>query len=185
MKIICKNPKNYNLTLDKEYEVINEDTDMYTIKNDLEKEVNFSKDLFKTTSITNIEITFSNDTPDSINIRFDVGNNHETIKNIFKIDTVAGNCGVQGINGINVVYHYLEYGHQDRAKEFFKKILDKLFYFLEEEIYTVMVVFSTNDTHLEVWEVLDEICDVYTEKECINPDSNLPIRLWIKYLHPD
>ena len=46
-KLKCTNPKDYKLTLNGEYEILDESTDLFTIINDSGKKVNYAKNNHK------------------------------------------------------------------------------------------------------------------------------------------
>lgn len=102
--LVCKNPKNYNLTAGKSYTVLEQIDNMITILNDTGKAANYNINLFEAASVPfsiNIEnnvvtITKTNNTTETINIL-----------NFLSLNESYISCGVKEISGINMLTNFI------------------------------------------------------------------------------
>jgi hypothetical protein len=206
MKKICINPKTYSLTKDKEYEIITELEKLLVI-NDKDLVRSYSKDLFKesqeetvltladlkwnislATNDKDLVRVYNIDFASQVFIDIIFGELEERI--VFYINTqpVAGNCGIRGIDGINILFNSItkkivDYGFdniEETVKNIFLDVIKEL-EIIARENNRAILVFSSNDDFPEMWNILDKWADLITEP-VVNPDSNKEIKMWIKYV---
>lgn len=206
MKAVCKNPKNYNLSLEKSYEVISTLNDFYVIQNDKGLVRSYNKALFAEPVVveeqpapppkTFDELQFSVDVIGNDEVQISLYGDEETdIDFGFNTGDVAGNCGVTEYEGINEAYEeiynstrefLLEQNidfNEHELKELVGKMLKASVLQLVERAHhdnKAMIVFSTNDEFPEIWTVLDEVSDLSTPSK-LNPGSGAQIKVWILY----
>lgn len=119
---------------------------------------------------------------DKIEVEFDTNDSDSDIvcsinDNRVTLDfyEVASNCGVKSYHGINYLFE-----NCDHNSVLFEKIITAI---IEEAIYinnSCMLIFSTDNTYPEIWTALDKIMD-FSSKSVENPNSDLQVKLWIKY----
>ena len=88
---------------------------------------------------------------------------------------VSSNCGVKSYHGMNYLFE-----NCDHNPVLFEKVITAI---IEEVIYrnnSCMLIFSTNNTYPEIWTALDNVMD-FSSKSVENPNSDLQVKLWIKY----
>lgn len=201
MKKVCVNPKNYNLTEEKEYEIIAELERFVSVINDKGLVRSYSAELFKevkaeeelTLEDVNWTIFYEYDDAE-LALSFSLGT--EKVEKTVQLGggLIAGNCGIVHIDGINDIYQTIldalkedfglyevdEYEVDEKALVIFKDCIGEISEVVEE-IRKAMVVFSTNDTFPEIWKALDDLTDLATVT-LTNPNSYNEIKMWIKYL---
>lgn len=92
-------------------------------------------------------------------------------------ESIAGNCGVMAIDGLNEMTELLkEYNSLGLANV--KLILNEVIKLSEASI----VLFSTNEDYPELIPIMDRLCD-FKSKSIINMNSQNPIKVWGFY-HP-
>jgi len=194
MNVICKNPKNYNITLEKNYNVIEQDNDYFIIENDLENVEKYHKNLFEweKEQLSDQEIL------DSINVQYvarsgryaRISRENKEGEHIIKdialdIDYSESiiSCGIgelAGINNLANVVNRIELDIQDRELEskardyIFKEIIRQYV----EILNTKITLLSTNITHND--ERINRILsEMYTNVSTYNYNSGNEIKLWI------
>lgn len=196
MKKVCVNPKNYNLTEEKEYEIITELEGFVSVINDKGLVRNYSAELFKEVKVeeeltledVNWTIFYEYDYAE-LALSFSLGTEKIERTVQLKGGLVAGNCGIADIDGVNGIYQTILdvlgedfglYEIDEKALEIFEDCIKEISKKVEETD-KAMIVFSTNDTFLEIWEVFDDLTDLATAT-LTNPNSDNEIKMWIKYL---
>ena len=206
-ELICTNPKNYKLTLDKKYTVVIDEGDTVMIVNDNNKTVRYYKDLFEEVEEEVIPepepviIRTEQDLIDSITNNglyttyVDFNNEIVTIENFLDVrnNENAFSCGIKNIVNIG-----------DQIEEIYEKIADTI-ETAEEDlelltktiikhhfknyvkycgnnnfnagIYLMSCNISGDGLDDETVDILNEISDFNTEPE-LNPNSGNQIKLW-------
>ena len=192
-KIIkCKYPKNYNLTLDKEYKVEEESSDFYTLKNDNDIIVKYRTNLFINKVESEEDIISSLKITDNHRIR--LLKNGEPILLDFTdklnyLDT-AISCGIYQLSGINELIGDIRdtiiniFGTQETYSNLIQdifelQILDKIEKMLEiEDILYILFSTNTNNNFFYLQEpVMDDLCKRVALG--INPNTENEIILWL------
>ncbi|MFW5794658.1 MAG: hypothetical protein ACOCV1_04150 [Bacillota bacterium] len=204
MKAVCKNPKNYNLSLEKPYEVISTLNDFYVIQNDKGLVRSYNKALFveevevPVKELTIEDISFTVVVADSSRgyITLFLGDSEKEDDYEFVLDEVAGNCGVISFEGVNDTYGGIFNeitdlliekdidANNEQIHNLTKQVFEDIVIKLVDQAANddkAMLVFSTNDEWKEIWEVLDRLSDFQTP-EVNNPGSGSQIKLWILYV---
>ena len=179
-KIKCISLGNFNnLTVNKEYEVILESTDLFTILNDIEVEARYHKKYFEEVKLTppqKIKPIFTAVKDDNFNIsltiEYGVENNTTTSTRALIFHEIAGNCGTASYDGINSICNILN-NHDELTAENIKTAIDTILA-VSSKAFTV---FSTNKEYPLLWDVLDEMCNFCSE-ERVNSNSDNPIKIW-------
>ena len=206
-ELICTNPKNYKLTLDKKYIVVIDEGDTVMIVNDSNKTVRYYKDLFKEVEEEVIPepepvvVRTEQDLIDSITsdgtttTYIDFNNEVVIISNQLQClnNTNSFSCGIKNLinigDQIGVIYEAisetegnaeedLELLTKAVIKHHFKNYIKYNLEYYNAGIY-LMSCNITGDDHLdeEVVDILNEISDFNTEPE-LNPNSGNEIVLW-------
>jgi hypothetical protein len=197
MKVKCINVRNFrNLTLNQEYEVVEQSVDFYHIINNNGAEARYSKDYFEAVDeeiaeearpvvelhvedevgVVENDITFKIDIENSFHI-ITISLNGEIKVKLYCIE-VAGNCGTWSVSGINSVMD--TFGH-----DLFADVMDRLMEFLTDETSKGCIVFSTNTSENEdVVEWLDRQCSGNTS-EFYNPNSSNDVAIWWFLINQD
>ena len=186
MKLKCINQGNFkNITLGNEYQILEESVDLYIIINNSGVSARYSKDYFEVIPEPIPEIIEDVEevgvVEDEIEVYFDDDNENIEIKindnsTSLVFWEVASNCGVRPYNGVNFLFE-----NCDQNIDLFRKVMNQVLDLIIEEGRCCMVLFSTNDEYEDIWTVLDEIMD--TGSQIVeNPNSELDVKLWIKYV---
>ena len=160
MKVICINVGGFKgLTLDKDYDIIEEADGGISIINDKNIRANYALRYFRKEEeiipepepIIPIEdkLQITRLGANDIQIRYINDNLSFAILNASKI---CGNCGFTGINGLNDLYcsclSYFEHLEDKDAKEkaidLFQKLIVKILDYYESKKDDAMIIFSTN-----------------------------------------
>jgi hypothetical protein len=185
MKVQCINQANFkNLTSLQSYDVVSENLDFYEIISNDGKVRSYSKRYFQ---IIEEEVVDNDDQDgvaedDEVEIVIEGGE----IRIIFMDDeisrmsmaNVAGSCGIISIDGLNDLYEVTPSGRglENKRAENFKEIISKVIESIFEYTDISMIVFSTNDTYEEIYNVMGEICD-YKTAFFLNQNSDREIFL--------
>lgn len=192
VKYISNKP--YKLTLNKFYEVVEDNGTFYKLINDGGLLLAYNKALFEEEVIvvdppkvklaSDIEISITCNSTDGI---ISVGG---WIVNL-EISRVAGNCGILGINGVNEiatrvqrVYYRFQEDKVTVEDNFVKKLIKIIMVSLVDQIreqkICSMIAFSTNDDYegYELWKILDELSTFQTN-QVKNINSGAQIKTWI------
>ena len=206
-ELICTNPKNYKLTLDKKYTVVIDEGETVMIVNDSNKTVRYYKDLFQKVEEEIIPepepvvIRTEQDLIDSI-----VSDGLRTTYVDFNNQTVViGNelgilnndddfsCGIKNVvdigNQIDEIYEIISETADDAGedlelltkaviKHHFKNyIKNKSNNGFNAGVYLMSCNINNGGLDEEVVDILNEISDFNTEPE-LNPNSDNEIMLW-------
>lgn len=201
-KIKCVNPKNYNLTLNEDYELVNESADFVTIRNNNNKVLRYSKDLFEISTVIAEPVTAPLPPPppprteqDCINsiviegnqLRYHNMNNELITFGNISLGRLINNdfsCGVARYHDLNYMMsridHSVDTSDDDMINlriAIFKAILT--YNFNRSQIRFHM--FSTNfDINFEdYFDVLDEMAGVSKTEWASNPNSGNDIKVWV------
>ncbi len=202
MKVKCINVRNFrNITLNQEYEVVEQSVDFYHIINNNGTEARYSKEYFEVVEeelvnevagprpvaeevfavedevgVVENEITFNIDIENSFHT-IAVSLNGERRVKLYCVE-VAGNCGTWDISGINSVMD--AFGH-----DLFTDVMDRLMEFLTDKTSKGCIVFSTNiNENEDVVEWLDRQCSGNTG-EFYNPNSCNNVAIWWFLINQD
>lgn len=206
-ELICTNPKNYKLTLDKKYLVITDEGDTVMIINDNNKTVRYYKDLFQEVEEEIIPepepviVRTEQDLIDSIvnngtqTTYIDFDNQTITIENDLNIlnNDNDFSCGIKNItnigNQLRSIYEIIE-ETSEKAEEdlplLTKAVIKHHFknYIRYKSndgynggIYLMSCNITGGGLDEETVDILNEISDFNTESE-LNPNSGNEIKLW-------
>ena len=206
-ELICINPKNYKLTLDKKYTVVIDEGETVMIVNDSNKTVRYYKDLFEEVEeevipepepvvVRTEQDLIDSITSDGLNTTYvDFNNQIVVISNHLQClnNENSFSCGIKNLinigDQIDVIYEAIseteENAEEDLElltkaviKHHFKNYIKYNLEHYNAGIY-LMSCNITGDDHLdeEVVEILIEISDFNTEPE-LNPNSGNEIVLW-------
>lgn len=206
-ELICVNPKNYKLTLDKKYTVVIDEGETVMIVNDSNKTVRYYKDLFQeieeevipepepvvvrteqdlinSIASDDLETTYVDFNNETIHI-------HNTLQCLNNENSFS--CGIKNIVNIGgqleEIYDSIEetavQNEEDLPlltkaviKHHFKNyIKDKSNDNYNAGIYLMSCNINGDGLDEEVVDILDEISDFNTESE-LNPNSGNEIKIW-------
>lgn len=190
----CTNPKNYKLTSNKTYEVLEDLNHSIKIINDNNKVVNYHKNLFTevieepqptVAARTEQDVIMSMVVRDDGTIIFtDLQNNEVTIENTLIIYDPVISCGITQIDGINNTIENIE-NIVDTSDEDLIELKQQIFrLFIENSIRRDdnrrYFLFSTNHNpdYEDYFSVLDAMSQGNFGWE-ENPNSGNDIKLWI------
>ena len=205
-ELICTNPKNYKLTLDKKYTVVIDEGDTVMIVNDSNKTVRYYKDLFEEVEEEVIPepviVRTEQDLIDSIasdntyTTYVDFDNKTVTITNYLNILNNNNNfsCGIKNLinigDQIDVIYENVAETADDAeedlellTKAIIKHHFNNFIKYQSNNGYNAGIYLMscniTGDDHLdeETVDILNEISDFNTKPE-LNPNSGNEIMLW-------
>jgi len=179
--IICINPKRYNVTKDKEYNVIEEKNDRYIIKNDNGKIVGYSKNLFKIKE---------NKTEITSEILKNIVERAKGILPKLNINDTVISCGIYQIAGVSNNIFTPNIGISLLKKTILKNIPeekqnDVLYYCILHVLLKALknancAKYIASDAERKnnlLHTILDEIC-IYKSEGVVNPNSGNVIYLW-------
>ena len=205
-ELICTNPKNYKLTLDKKYTVVIDEGETVMIVNDSNKTVRYYKDLFEEVEEEIIPepepvvVRTEQDLIDSITSNgttttyIDFNNEVVIISNQLQCLNNANSfsCGIKNLinigDQIDVIYEAVskteENAEEDLElltkaviKHHFKNYI-KYYEYYNAGIYLMSCnIYGDDGLDEEVVDILNEISDFNTEPE-LNPNSGNEIILW-------
>ena len=203
MNKICTNPKNYRLTLNKVYKIIEVDDDgYYFLTNDSDKVVRYDSNLFEDelqesvanpqpVAVPEIIIRTEQDcinsiTVDSNGIHYtNIDNQQVSINISLSTSDTSISCGIKQIYNINSLIDNIINGtiHQSLdlillQKQLFKSSLN---YFIDHGVNEcALVLISTNieEDYEDFYDCLDELSEVVTDS-VENPNSGNDIKLWV------
>ena len=205
-ELICINPKNYKLTLDKKYTVVIDEGETVMIVNDNNKTVRYYKDLFKEVEeevipepepvvvrteqdlIDSITSDGLNTTYVDFNNQIVVINNHLQclnnensfscgIKNIINIGDQIGEIYETIADTIEEAQEDLELLTKAVIKQHFKNYIKVKAANFNGGIYLMSCNINGDGLDEEAVDILNEISDFNTEPE-LNPNSGNEIVLW-------
>ena len=192
-KLKCTNPKDYKLTLNGEYEILDESTDLFTIINDSGKKVNYAKSLFTVEAATppppppparTEQDCINSIQIDGNNIKFiDLGENTVTIPVAMYLRSNNDfSCGVVRLEGLNVLMNGIEEGVDESEEdlillkqEIFKKAI---IWNSRRNSFRFALLSTNNDENYEdYYDTLDSLSHCATEWKT-NPNSGNEIKIW-------
>lgn len=189
-KFKCTNTKNYKLTLNQEYDILEEDGNYVVLVNDAGKTVRYYKELFE--ELVPAPARTEQDCISSINrhggnIRYnDLNNNVVTISilNPISVSTSNISCGVHQMSGLdnllNNIISNIDTSEDDMielSKALFREAVNIL---KTQNTSTRFFILSTafQDQYEDLYPVLDELADTATDWEQ-NPNSGNRIKVWV------
>ena len=205
-ELICTNPKNYKLTLNKKYTVVIDEGETVMIVNDSNKTVRYYKDLFEEVEEEIIpepepivarteQDLIDSITSDGLNTTYiDFNNETVIISNQLQClnNTNSFSCGIKNLinigDQIDVIYEAVskteENAEEDLElltkaviKHHFKNYIKYCDYY-NGGIYLMSCnIYGDDGLDEEVVDILNEISDFNTEPE-LNPNSGNEIILW-------
>jgi hypothetical protein len=193
-KLKCTNPKTYKLTLNGEYEILDQSEEMVTIVNDSGKKVNYAKSLFTAVAATPPPpppppVRTEQDCIDSIeiygnDIRFvDLEENTISINAAMYLRSNNDfSCGVVRLEGLNSLMERIE-ETVDTSEE--DLILLKQEIFIKAIIWNsrrspyrfALLSTNNNDAYEDYFETLDSLSHCATQW-AVNPNSGNDIKIW-------
>ena len=206
-ELICTNPKNYKLTLDKKYTVVIDEGDTVMIVNDSNKTVRYYKDLFEEVEEEVIPepepvvIRTEQDLIDSIvsgglrTTYVDFNNQTIYITNYLQClnNENSFSCGIKNITNIGdqigeiyeTIADTIEEAQEDLElltkaviKHHFKNFIKYCgSHGFDAGVYLMSCNINGDGLDEEVVDILNEISDFNTEPE-LNPNSDNEIKLW-------
>ena len=192
-KLKCTNPKDYKLTLNGEYEILDESTDLFTIINDSGKKVNYAKSLFTVEAATppppppparTEQDCINSIQIDGNNIKFiDLGENTVTI--LVAMNLRSNNdfsCGVVRLEGLNALMNRIEEGVDESEEDLIllkQEIFKKAIIWNSRRNSFRFVLLSTNndENYEDYYDTLDSLSHCATEWKT-NPNSGNEIKIW-------
>ncbi len=186
MKVQCINQNNYkDITVGNEYEVVEILENFYHITANSGNVRSYNKKYFELVAEPVIEdedeigveeepqpeFTVSWNEEDDSDIDINVNENRFTLPYY----QTAGNCGVASYHGVNYLYE-----NCDKNDTLFKDVIKAVIELVESQNNTCMLIFSTNCEYPEIWDILNEVMD-FSSEVVENPNSDMDVRLWIKY----
>ena len=205
-ELICTNPKNYKLTLDKKYTVVIDEGETVMIVNDSNKAVRYYKDLFQEVEeeiipepvvVRTEQDLIDSIASDGLNTTYvDFNNQIVVISNYLSVlnNENSFSCGIKNITNIGdqideiyeMIADTIEEAQEDLElltkaviKQHFKNYIKvKVAANFNGGIYLMSCNITGNDgLDEEVVDILNEISDFNTEPE-LNPNSGNEIVLW-------
>ena len=205
-ELICTNPKNYKLTLDKKYTVVIDEGETVMIVNDSNKAVRYYKDLFQEVEeeiipepvvVRTEQDLIDSIASDGLNTTYvDFNNQIVVISNYLSVlnNENSFSCGIKNITNIGdqideiyeMIADTIEEAQEDLElltkaviKQHFKNYIKvKVAANFNGGIYLMSCNITGNDgLYEEVVDILNEISDFNTEPE-LNPNSGNEIVLW-------
>ena len=192
-KLKCINPKNYRLTQNGEYEVVEDGVEFVKIINDSGKTVRYSKELFQEEVVPvappppparTEQDCINSIIIDNNYIRFnDLNNDTITIDATMIRNSNNGfSCGVVRLEGINTLMSRIENAVDtseddliDLKKAILKKAVD---WNLRRSPYAFgLISTNQNSNYEDYYDVLDEMSSSMTEW-VTNPNSSRLIKIW-------
>ncbi len=205
-ELICINPKNYKLTLDKNYQIVIDEGETVMIVNDSNKTVRYYKDLFKEVEeefipepepvvVRTEQDLIDSIASDSANTTYvDFNNQTVVIENELGILNNINDfsCGIKNITNISdqieKIYDTISESADEVGedlslltkiviKHHFKNYIKSKTGDYNAGIYLMSCNITGGGLEEEVVDILNEISDFNTEPE-INPNSDNEIKLW-------
>ena len=206
-ELICTNPKNYKLTLDKKYTVVIDEGETVMIVNDSNKTVRYYKDLFTEVEeevipepepvvVRTEQDLIDSITSDGLNTTYvDFNNQIVVINNHLQCLNNANSfsCGIKNIinigDQIDVIYEAISETEENAEEdlELLTKTIIKHHFKnyikycgnngFNAGIYLMSCNINGDGLDEEVVDILNEISDFNTEPE-LNPNSGNEIKLW-------
>lgn len=184
MNVICKEPKDYCLTKDKQYTIEDETRDLYKLKNDNGALVRYGKSLFtKGNSTENIQESKSiEEYLDTIIVDgnppyIEIDDN--LIYFELECKLALNSCGIAEFEGMNnlvddIITHFPNI--EDLRQRVFLKVIKHYL----KEFGECLNTFSTN-TNYNHFEIIDNILESISDYSTIsyNLNSRNEIKLWI------
>jgi len=193
--LVCKNPKNYNLTAGKSYTVLEQIDHMITILNDTGKAANYNINLFEPLAV-----------PFSINIENNVvtvtknNNTTETFSTLEFVNKQTSyiSCGIKEFSGINALTDYIDNIDNVNTEQKIEILTAVLNHYLTDDISMLLISTNTstdiNDEAVQTQLVqrlhlirssFNQLLDVeISDINNYNPNSGNQIVLWIlKVIH--
>lgn len=174
--IKCINPKVYNLTAGKEYEVISESNRFYTVVNDTGSAFSYSKELFEVETPIPVEEPLNIEIQNINGHRYSIRTNkHETTRVTFERAGTSISCGINQFYNVNELVDEILHTYREDAIEVLKALFTHV---LTLYVYKFALI-STNITDNEdVIEALDKVLGDH-QHEGLNPNSDNDIALWV------
>jgi hypothetical protein len=186
MNVICKDKKKFSLTVDKPYEVLEENNSRFTIINDNGKTQKYSKLLFEEEVIVPDEST-SNNIIETISISdqiiFVVDGEEVSVENITLSEDTEMSCGVHQTYNISGLIDDLIKVLPERdnlRNEVIAYIVKEVLVLHEQEDSCAFRLLSTN-TNSTNYSYVENALDHLTTRKMTshNPSSKNEITLWV------
>lgn len=203
MKKVCINPKNYKLTQNNEYEILQQEDGYYLLVNDSNKTVRYYSDLFDDVEvvetiapppppparteadvISSLNVTYNNH---RCNISY-VDLNNQTINfttEPINVATSSISCGIYQLYNINAIMESIDDNvdtSEDDLLELRKEIVKRVIslFIRNKRGNTRWMLMSTNndDSYEDYFEVFDSLAQTNLGWEN-NPNSGNDIKLWV------
>lgn len=189
-KFKCTNTKNYKLTLNQEYDILEEDGNYVVLVNDAGKTVRYYKELFEelvpaparteqdcigSITQTGNGIAYIDLNNDTISINIDGARN---------INTTNISCGVHQIDGLDSILERISNAvntDDDDMIELTKSLFRNSILRLKRiNTNTRFITLSTafQERFEDLYPVLDELSDSVTDWK-VNPNSDNRIKVWV------
>ena len=184
MKIECTNTGKFiNISLGREYEVMKNDGDFYSVIANDGVERRYHKKYFSAVEdsgnlIEQDEAGVENKV--SINVvrtKIQCFVNGREAECIYMRGYVSNNCGTESLDGLNNLFGSLNYRYGDCAIKIFEKIIEEVVKYFESRKSKGCLVFSTNDKYPRLCELMDRMSTGNTGW-FLNPISGNNIKMW-------
>jgi hypothetical protein len=184
IKIICKEVKNFKLTIDKEYESIEENETKYILRNDTGAKVQYSKKLFnvkREEPVVEAPLTLEEELEEiSVDLSMNedecyVSINGET-RTLNYYESVMS-CGISETNGINFIIAKIDNSHFNYKKQ----ILHYIFKEMADSDRKNILLVSMNINNYSYTDYFVELMNNFSlnQTEAINPNSGNTIKLFV------
>tara|TARA_R110000772_G_scaffold54130_1_gene123547 strand:- start:63599 stop:64198 length:600 start_codon:yes stop_codon:yes gene_type:complete len=196
MKVKCINAKNYALTVNNEYEVLNEIDQRYVIINDKNRQVKYGTDLFEKVEE---EEAIPARPPDSVEtivgtarlnderFTFTINETRLSFNHNLRISGTDMSCGIKEVYGLNDYMDAINHTLAGERQEVINELTKKFFSLFFGEMEYAMALLSTNtddddnddvnDGYPVLQAALDPLATSITR--CNNPNSDNVIALWV------
>lgn len=194
----CTNPKNYALTLNKPYEVLEDEGETILIVNDKNKAMRYYKNLFAE-EVEEIPVAAPPRTENDVVNSLNVGRNENNItvsyndlddNNVtFSIGITRNDshisCGVKEFDGLNNIMSSIEdnVSTEDSDMELlketiFKRVLRIITHIIVGNCRYILCSTNRNDDYEDYFMMLNQLA-VSSTPWALNPNSNNHIKVWI------
>ena len=198
MKVKCINQGNFkNVTLNQEYEVVGQSVDFYHVVNNAGNTARYSKEYFEVIEeeLINVVVEPQPEFEEVLPIEDEVGvvENEITLDirdgrirykingveygHFIQCGLVAGNCGIESLDGLNDMYDALIDEYEGNIEEIIEKIIKEILAYYESEASRGCILFSTNNYYEHIWNVMNSISTGNTGS-FYNQNSDNDVNMW-------
>lgn len=195
MNVICREAKNYKLTVGNPYEILKQEGEWYFLVNDNGKNVKYAKELFEVEEeaaprteqdmIDSITINYDN-MNDSYTLAYEDLNGEDQEFDLSWEDEdrsgiscgIGEKCGIDSILSVIAVNVPQDDDYLNLQKALLRKFIQKTV--VEDNGKAMHLISTTTSQDTDLLSVLDDMSDLVTEEK-LNPNSNNRIKMWVFY----